>query len=98
MRVIYPDYSYREACLQAEIPKVKERLEDLFKSFLRSMQDHHHKLHGLLPDLYINPYTTRSVAEGKKFKMPVFETNRAMNNLKFIFQAARAWNSSSREH
>ena len=62
MRVIYQDYSYHEACLQVEIPKVKERLEDLCKSFFRSMQDHRHKLHGLLPDLYINPYTTRSVA------------------------------------
>ena len=92
MRVIYPDYSYREACLQADIPKVKERLEDLCKSFFRWMQDHHHKLRGLLPDLYINPYTTTSVAEGKKFKIPVFKTNRAMNN--FIFQAARAWNST----
>ena len=49
MRVIYPDHSYHDACLQARVPRVKERLEDLCKSFFASMQNHQHKLHGLLP-------------------------------------------------
>ena len=96
MTFIYPDCSYREACSQVEMPQVKERLEDFSKAFFMSMQDRHHKLHGLLPDLYTNPYTTRSVADGRKFKIPVFKTNRAINN--FISQTARAWNLTSGEH
>ena len=94
MRVIYPDHSYNEACLQARIPRVKERLEDLCKSFFLSMQNQHHKLHGLLPELYNNPYATRYSTNGPTYKIPVHKTKRSMNN--FICQAARSWNLSSR--
>ena len=51
---------------------------------------HLHKLHGLLPELYNNPYATRSTTDGPSFKIPICKTKCSMNN--FIYQAARAGN------
>ena len=74
LRIIYPDLSYAEALVAADITSLYERRQVLSETlFDQIMEDPSHKLHDLLPPRNESTYCTRSQGY---FKLPICKTHR----------------------
>jgi len=79
MRIISTkDLSYRQALEGFNIPTLYDRREAIGNSmFQEKSNNNNHKLHPLLPPLYLGTLRTR---KNRKFQVPRFKTNRFGNS------------------
>ena len=74
MHIIFPGLSYGDALVCSQLPKLKDRRDDICLRFFKSMEKSNHKLHHLLP----NSRTSRcSLRKPHKYESTQPNTNRA---------------------
>lgn len=73
LRIIYPDFSYREALNISGLEKLCTRRENITCKLFNEIKNHNHILHGLLKFKRPTSFTFRN---NYPYEMPICKTNR----------------------
>ena len=85
MHIIYPDLSYADAIVKADLPSLVNRRDSLCSKLFDSIVNNNsHKLMNLVPPK-ANSYSSR-LRKKRCFQLPNLKTNRTRNS--FIFSYA----------
>ena len=77
LRSIFPEHTYEEALLEARLPSLADRREELTLDFFTQIEDAANKCHKLLPDIKTKHYNTRNASKYCALKA---RTNRYKNS------------------
>ena len=84
MHIIYPDLSYAEAIVKADLPSLVNQRESLCSKLFDSVVNNNsHKLMNLLPPK-ANSYSSR-LRKKRYFRLPNLKTNRTRNSFVYSY-------------